>query len=56
MREGYTAENYFDLISLTVSDMMIEGKSERNDEVDTQVLRFAFILREALGLPQPDSH
>jgi hypothetical protein len=55
-REGFTPQDYYDLIALAVRDMMIAGKTVRSDAGDRELRRFAFYLRDALDLPQPGRH
>ncbi len=51
-----TPQDYYDLIGCTVRDMMREGKAVRSDAGDEALRRFAFYLRDALGLEQPPRH
>jgi hypothetical protein len=53
MFEKPTPEEYYILLGTIVRDMMQEGQTVRSDAGDEALLRFAFYLREALGLPQP---
>lgn len=48
-----TPEEWYILIGTTVRDMMEHGETKRSDEGDEALVRFAFYLREALGLEQP---
>lgn len=56
MDEERTPQDYYDLLGITVRDMMREGKTVRSPAGDEALLKFAFYLREALGLPQPPRH
>ena len=56
MAEKPTPDEYFGLLSLTIRDMMIAGGTRRSDAGDEAIVRFAYLLREALGLPQPGKH
>jgi hypothetical protein len=56
MDEEMTPQDYYDLIGCTVRDMMQAGDTKRSPEGDEALLRFAFYLRQALGLPQPPRH
>lgn len=56
MDQKPTPEEYFILIGTTVRDMMAAGETKRSNEGDEALARFAYWLREGLGLPQPDAH
>ena len=51
-----TPDEYFELISLTVRDMMIAGQTIRSEQGDEAIARFAYYLRRALGIIPPNRH
>lgn len=56
MPHHLTPQEWYDLIGITVREMMREGKTVRSPAGDEALLRFTFYLREALGLKQPERH
>jgi hypothetical protein len=56
MSEEPTPQDYYDMIGIAVSDMMRAGATVRSDAGDEALQCLAFVLREALGLPQPQRH